>query len=216
MAGVKLLGFWASSFAYRVIWTLKLKGINYEYIEEDLRNKSHLLLHHNPVHKKVPVLIHGDKAVAESLVILEYIEETWPENPLLPTDAYERAMARFWINFGESKVECHFFQFFKSAAGEEQEKAIKETVEILKIIEEQSLGDKKFSEEAIGLVDIALGWLAYWFEGQEEAVGTKLLNSTTFPRLHAWIQNFKQVPAIKENLPDRQKLRAHSKRFRRV
>ncbi|CBI35757.3 unnamed protein product, partial [Vitis vinifera] len=100
-------------------------------------------------------------------------------------------MARFWINFGESNS-ATFFQLFKSAAGEEQEKAIKETVEILKIIEEKGLGDKKFfGGEAIGLVDIAFGWQAYWFEGIEEVVGTKLLNSTTFPRLHAWIQNFK-------------------------
>ncbi|CBI33324.3 unnamed protein product, partial [Vitis vinifera] len=67
-------------------------------------------------------------------------------------------MARFWINFGESNS-ATFFQLFKSAAGEEQEKAIKETVEILKIIEEKGLGDKKFfGGEAIGLVDIAFGW----------------------------------------------------------
>ena len=71
MAGVKILEFWASPFGYGVIWTLKLKGINYEYIEEDLGNKGQLQLHHNPVHKKILVLLHGDKAVAESLVILE-------------------------------------------------------------------------------------------------------------------------------------------------
>ena len=58
----------------------------------------------------------------------------------------------------------------------------------------------------MNMVDIAFGWFAYWFECIEEIVGVKLLDPKTFPRLHNWAQNFKQVPVIKENLPDRKRL----------
>lgn len=215
MGEVKLHGSWPSPFNYKVIWALKLKGIPYDYIEEDLSNKSALLLQYNPVHKKIPVLVHGGKPISESMIILEYIEETWEQNyPLLPTDPYERAAAHFWIRFAEDKGPAMWIVFRTS--GKEQEKGIKDSLEMLRAIEEHGLaGDKKFfGGEKIGLVDIAFGGIAHWLGVIEDILGVKLLEPNTFPRLHAWIKNFKKVPIIKENLPTHDEMLVYFKRGR--
>ena len=57
-----------------------------------------------PVYKKTPLLVHDGKPLAESLIIIEYIDEVWKQNPLLPIDRYERAKARFWAKFTDDKV----------------------------------------------------------------------------------------------------------------
>jgi glutathione S-transferase len=110
---LKLLGAWASPFVIRVKLALKFKGLSYENIEEeDLYNrKSELLLKSNPVHQKVPVLIHNSKPICESQIIVQYIDETFSTTgpSLLPTDSYERARSRFWASYIDDKVALLYY-----------------------------------------------------------------------------------------------------------
>ena len=87
-----------------------------------------------------------------------------------------------------------FLAFFRAADEEEREKAAKKTMEVLKILEEQALGDKKFfGGETVNMVDLAYGILStHWFACMEEVVGVKLIEPNTLPGLHDCVQNFKQ------------------------
>ncbi|KAJ4722857.1 putative Glutathione s-transferase [Melia azedarach] len=207
---VKLHGTWPSPFSYRVIWALKLKGIPFEYVEENLANKSALLLQYNPVHKKIPVLVHRGKPICESVVIIEYIEEIWPQNPLLPTDPYDRAQARFWIKFVEDRSPSLGRLFHRP--GQEQEKAIKEILAILETVEEHGIGEKKFFHgNKIGIAEIALASIVYWLQVIQDVIGESMYDPHKFPRLHAWFEDFKKVPVIQENLPNQDEIFARYK-----
>ncbi|KAI4382475.1 hypothetical protein MLD38_008435 [Melastoma candidum] len=125
-----LLGVRASPFVRRVQMVLDLKGIDYEYREDDLLNKSPLLLKLNPVHKKFPVLVHHGKPIPESQVIIEYIDEKWADKPILPLDPYDRAMARFWARYFDEKCILAVWKaVWVSPPGEEREKACEEAYE---------------------------------------------------------------------------------------
>ncbi|GAY49797.1 hypothetical protein CUMW_121850 [Citrus unshiu] len=209
MAQVQLFGLWGSPFSCRVEIALKLKGVEYEYIEEDLSNKSPLLLQYNPIHKKVPVLVHKRKPIAESLVILEYIDETWNErNPILPHDPYERATARFWAKFIDEKC---IFALWKACWSEEKEReeAAREACEHLQTLEDVLKDKRFFGGDMIGLVDIVANFIGFWLGIIEEATGVKLLTEEKYPKLYKWSEEFVNCSAIKENLPPRDKLLAY-------
>ncbi|KAI8556766.1 hypothetical protein RHMOL_Rhmol05G0280800 [Rhododendron molle] len=195
---VKLLGVWASPFSCRVETALKLKGIKYEFIEEDLANKSPLLLESNPVHKKIPVLLHNGKPIAESIVILEYIEQTWKVNPILPEDPYERAMARFWAKFVYEQKAC-------ASKGKEQEHAKEEATDLLKTLEGQLKDKRFFGGDTIGLVDTVAIVTWYWVQVIQEALGLELLTEERFPVLFRWGDDCANCSGIRESLPPRDK-----------
>ncbi|GMI71378.1 glutathione S-transferase TAU 8 [Hibiscus trionum] len=203
---VKVFGCWASPFSRRVELALRLKGVPYEYIEEDIfGNKSPLLLQYNPVHKKVPVLLHNGKPIAESLVILEYIEETWKSNPILPEDPYDKAMARFWAKFIDDKC---LPAFQKAVLGPENErdKAREETRDCLKTLESALNGKRFFGGDVIGMVDIAANFVGFWLRIIQEIAGVELLSAEKFPALFEWTDEFVGCSVVKENLPPKHKV----------
>ncbi|KAF3773613.1 Glutathione transferase GST 23 [Nymphaea thermarum] len=211
---VKLLGFWASAYVVRVQIALNFKGIEYEYVEEDLKKKSELLLQSNPVYRQVPVLVHGGKPIPESMVILEYIEEAWPEKPLLPQDPYQRAMAPTFKNkiyrSRSSPFQClpSGVKYF-TTKGEDQLKAKEELVENLRILEGALQGNKFFAGETAGMVDIVAGWLPFWIRRMEGLFGDKVVEEDNLPHLNAWFQDYLSLPFVREKLPPPDKVCAH-------
>ncbi|XP_071719983.1 probable glutathione S-transferase [Rutidosis leptorrhynchoides] len=206
MGEVKLFRTWSSRYALRIVWALKLKGIEYETIYEDLANKSSLLLEYNPVYKKVPVLLHNGKPICESLVILEYIDETWKTGTrLLPEDPLARATARFWAKFNDEQVMSSVTNAYVRQ-GAEQEEAKGRALKHLDIIENQLIGKKFFNGETVGFLDLVFGWIANYLEIFEETGGIELLDKRRYPLISAWKDNFCNISVIKENWPDREKM----------
>ncbi|XP_054781759.1 probable glutathione S-transferase [Prosopis cineraria] len=215
MAGkeeVKLLGIVGSPFASRAEIALKLKEVEYEYVHESVNKKSDLLLKYNPVHKLVPVLIHNEKPICESLVIVEYIDETWNNNghPFLPSDPHQKALARFWSKFIDDKVTPAVFKAAWNPNEKEREKCVEESMDALKALENEVKG-KFFNGGSIGLVDIAGLFVAYWLPVVQEAGGLGWFNGEKFPKLEKWSYEILNHPTIKLALPPRDDLLAYAK-----
>ncbi|TKY51795.1 Glutathione transferase GST 23 [Spatholobus suberectus] len=140
------------------------------------------------------------------MIIVEYIDQIWPHNPLLPTDSYERALARFWVRYADDMISADR-SLVTSSNGEEQEKAIEKIWEHLRVVEDQCLSDQKkfFGGDTINIVDIAFGSIVKFLLVIEGTLEVKFLEDEKFPHLHSWYNNFKDVPVIKENLPDQDK-----------
>ena len=99
---MKLYSYWRSTAAYRVRVALELKGISYEIIpvslapgvaehrQDDYRERNPQML--------VPYLEDGEVGVSQSMAILEYLEETYTDKPLLPESPADCAAVRSFCN----------------------------------------------------------------------------------------------------------------------
>ena len=127
--------------------------------------KTEQFLRLNP-YGKVPVLVDGDKVLFESCIINEYLNEQYPDPPLMPTDPYLRARGRvvvdYMLNFLQPDWTPFRFEMLKPAPEQdttviEQQRPI--LLAHLRYIED-ALGDEPYFCGASGLTDIDV-WLRF-------------------------------------------------------
>jgi len=96
MSDILFHSYWRSSAAYRVRIALNLKGLDYEEVDHDLRTDAHKDPHYTSIAPAglVPAVEHDGHAYVQSLAILEWLEERWPEPALLPRGLDQRAIVR--------------------------------------------------------------------------------------------------------------------------
>ncbi|WP_202983627.1 maleylacetoacetate isomerase [Ferrimonas lipolytica] len=126
---MKLYGYWRSSAAYRVRIACHHKGLAFENISVNLVKgggeqflPGYSVLNPN---KLVPTLVDGDRILNQSLAIIEYLDEAYPEKPLLPERAFDRAQVRALAN--NIAADCHplnnlrVLKYLGNELGQEQE-----------------------------------------------------------------------------------------------
>jgi maleylacetoacetate isomerase/maleylpyruvate isomerase len=99
---IKLYSYWRSSAAFRVRIVLNLKRLEYEIVPVSLapgesEHRKEAYRRKNP-QMLVPFLEDGDIAIGQSMAILEYLEETYPDVKLLPDEQPLRSQVRAFCN----------------------------------------------------------------------------------------------------------------------
>lgn len=146
-------------FAHRVRLALFEKKIDFLHTEIDLTNKPEWFEVISPL-GEVPVIRHEDRFIADSTVILEYLEDVYPIPLLLPKDPAKRAIARFWIGFADETLAPAMLRCITAQGDEEQAAVAGKLQNLLVLIEREGLARSGRGPYWLGqevtMVDLAL------------------------------------------------------------
>lgn len=197
---IKLYDYPQCPFCRKVRVVLAEKGIKYERVFVDLRKKEQKreeFLRLNP-YGKVPVLLDNGDVIYESSVINEYINEKYPNPPLMPSDLTERARARILVDFCESHFHIPWFSIYREMTfkpenerdGELIEKSKNEIKEHLSRLN-QGLESHEFLTGSYTLADAAFTPRVALFD----SLGIRI--DSEFKNVRNWVERIKSRPSYK-------------------
>lgn len=150
-----------SPCAQKVRIVLAEKRLQWQPHHIDLQNKENL----NPEYLKlnplgvVPTLVHDGRAVIESSIICEYLEDSFPQPTLVPSDSYARSQMRFWMKHVDVKLHpsCGTLQWPMVMRPRLMEKSEEARRELLEKIPEKPRRErqKRLVEQGLNAPDVA-------------------------------------------------------------
>ena len=189
----------ASPNCQRVKVVLAEKKLPFEAIPVDLKQKEQKkpdFLKLNP-YGKVPVIIDGATVLYESLIINEYLEEKYPDPPLMPREPARRAKIRILIDYGMNHLDPPYQKIRLESMKDKQERN-QETIESAKrelrnLLQrlDGEIGDQPYLAGDFSLLDAALIPRFLRMEG----IG--VLPDASLPGLGKWLQRMKDRPSVR-------------------
>jgi len=171
-------------YVARVRIVLAEKGIEYETVEIDLSDRPAWYYEKNPT-GRVPTIEEDDgPPLPESAVIMEFLEERYPEPALLPADPADRAFVRLLI-FRDDELTSPYYALRR------EEEGARERFDAALSKFDALLGERPYLGGAeYGLADIAL---VPWFLRARDMLG---VDYDGFPALADWLARLERRPAI--------------------
>ena len=170
-------------YAARVRIVLAEKGVDVDVVEIDLGNRPDWLYEKNP-RGRVPVLEEDGRPLAESAVIMEFLEERYPEPPLLPPDPADRASVRLLV-FRDGDLTDPYYALRRGEEGAEDDFAAALARLDAALRERPYLGGAEY-----GLADIAH---VPWILRARDVLGVEYEG---FPALADWLARLEERPAV--------------------
>jgi glutathione S-transferase len=199
MMMIKLYDFKSSPNSQRVKVVLEEKKLPFEIVPIDLRKgeqKTPEFLKLNP-YGKVPVLTDGDTVLYESCIINEYLDEKYPNPPLMPADLGKRAKARILIDYGLAHLDGPYQKLRQELMKDPKEQSEPVIVaaknDLRKLLQrfENEIGDQPY---LLGEFSLADADLITRFTRLE---GFGVLPDPSLPRLSKYLERMKERPSVK-------------------